>query len=156
MSDLHHASVAAQYRYALGAELLAIMEQRDELPLPNIYRVSKVMQEVFIEEGMIDRLNESGYKWRPKAEYWRTRMAEIAEYMRKEEGKFFVFVRDQGRLKGQWRFVGKDEFEQVMKRDFADIETRGITYNNKAEDGASKWPQIDCDGLMISRRYLEE
>lgn len=154
MSDLHHASIAAQYRYALGSEILKIMQERDELPLPNIYRVAKVMQEVFIDEGMVDRLNESGYKWRPKAEYWRTRMSEIADSMRKEEGLFFVFVRDQGQLKGQWRFVGQSEFEQVMKRDLADIETRGDTYNNKAEDGMSKWPGVEYDGVNVSRRLL--
>lgn len=149
-------TLVTAYRYGMGAEILKRMEENDDLPLPNIHRVAKVMQEVFINEGMVDRLNEEGYKWRPNADYWRMRMSDIAEYMRKIDNLFFMFVRDQGKLKGQWRFVGKAEFEEVMGRDIVDIETRGKSYNNKATDGIKTFNSDSVDGLHVFRKLLTD
>lgn len=154
MSELHQMQVAARYRYQVGCDILRLMEERDELPLPNIHRVAKVMQEVFTSEGMVDGLVENGYRWRPTVEYWKTRMSEICDHMRKEHGLFFMFVRDQGQLKGQWKFVGMVDFVKIMKRDAKDIETRGETYNNKAQDGVESFEEPDIYALNVSKKLL--
>ena len=87
---------AAQFRRGIGADILEAMEKNSDLPLPNVQRLSKVMTEYFHKEGYIDDVKERGYKWRPDADYWQRNIGVIAEYMRKERNKYFIFLREQG------------------------------------------------------------
>jgi hypothetical protein len=155
MSHETELSEVKAFRYEMGARILELMEERDDLPLPNVHRLAKVMNEYFKNEGMIDELLEMDYKWRPTIDYWKSHLSDFCEYLRKRDGekKYFVFVREKG-LKGSWKFVGLTEYEKSLKWQVSDIETRTGNYNSKAEDGAKEWPQMDADGLKLSRKLL--
>lgn len=133
------ANGVAEFRYKIGAEILEKMDKENDLPLPNIFRLSKVMQEYFVEEGFADELKQSKFKWRPTVDYWRSHIGDIAEGLRKKKKKFFIFRREWGSFSGTWQFVKKEEYEIAMKRDYADIGTRVTTFNDKLLDGQKRW-----------------
>ena len=132
-------TVAKQMRLDIGIAILVSMYQNDDLPLPNVHRLSKTMQEYFVSEGHIDDVKERGYKWSPDADYWRNHLSDIRAEMRKAKRWYFEFVREQGELKGEWKFVSKEEYLASLARDHADISTRVDTHNDKIQDGQQRW-----------------
>lgn len=138
MSDVDGRTVAKDFRMDLGADLIVDMGKGDDLPLPNARRVAKVMMEYYKRDGHDDDLKESGYRWRPSEDYWRVHLGDVRTRLR-EKGKFFEYTLFQNSLEGAWRFCGKKEYETTLKRQYAEIGTRTESYNQKLDDGVSKW-----------------
>lgn len=136
MGSIIESGEAKKMRLQIGCDILVMMQERDDLPLPNIYRVAKTMQEYFWVEGFEDSLKDLGYQWRPKPDYWRVHMPEIREFLRKSEGVFFEFMRGDSGFKGEWLFVDKEQFEQIMGREAKENGSRIGTYTDRAEVGA--------------------
>jgi len=139
---------AKEFRMIVGYELLMIMERNEDLPLPNINRLSSVMDEYCIRERMIEyvadeysdrNFNISKFTWDSTAEYWQTHIADLSKYMRDTHKQFFGFKRDDGEFTGVWKFMNKGEWESSLVRNHNDIATRTDTYNEKVEDTSSRW-----------------
>lgn len=136
----------AMYRYGIGAQILNNMDANEDLPLPNVYRLAKVMQEYFVQDGMEEDLKENGYSWRPTEDYWRRHISDISSFMRKEKKQFFIYVQEQGTFKGNWQFVSKQAYVEHLERNHADVRTRTETYNDKLEDGRERW-KLNLPGI---------
>jgi len=130
---------AKEFRMAAGYELLMIMERNDELPLPNIHRLSQVIDEYYTNEGFKDIATREGYGWESSPEYWRTHISDVSEYMRKKHKQYFGFKREDGEFTGVWKFMNKGEWEKTLKRNNQDISTRVENQNEKIEDTLLKW-----------------
>jgi len=130
---------AKRIRLDIGMDILISMAANDEFPLGNIHRLSKIMQEYFVTEGFDDILKEYGYTWIPTEDYWSRHLKEIREYLRQDKRLFLEYLRDKGRLEGEWKFLRKGEFENVIEREKAGLRTRTETYNSKLTDGREKW-----------------
>ena len=124
-------------RCNIGKEILELMEKNEDLPLPNAYRLSKTMQEYFNSEGFDEDLEK--YKWRPDADYWMKHVSDISDYMRKDSKRYFGFVRNQGELTGQWKFMNKKDCDYSLKRNNSDIATRVDNQNENIDDVSKKW-----------------
>ena len=144
---------AKEYRISMGADVLITMMAQDEFPFGNIRRVSKVMQEYFISEGFEDALMSSGYKWQPDADYWVRHLKEIREHLRKKKKLFLEYIRYDGSFEGEWQFLKKGEYENVMHREKAGLDTRIRTYNWKLDDGLRRWK---LDIPRIGEAFPEE
>lgn len=127
------------YRNEIGKEILELMEDGADMPLPNIYRVASVMQEYFINEGYADRVKADGFTWQPSEKYWRTHMGDVAKYMREEYQLYFGFTRYPQKLTGQWKFMKPSEWDSTLKRDHKDIGKRIDTHNDKIEDSVEDY-----------------
>ena len=123
------------YRYRIGADIILDMDAHNELPLPNIHRLGKVMLEFFGERGYLaDMIKEHHkYRWRPTKDYFVKHMPDFRRVLRME-AKYFEFVRDEGSIKGCWKFADKAMFEDNLRRERADVATRTETFNNRLED----------------------
>ena len=128
---------AKEYRLGIGAEILVLMNKNNDLPMPNIYRLSKTMMEYFKLEGYIDDLKEMKYKWRPTEDYWRLHIRDISSYLATENKRPFCFCRKHGEFKGLWKFCTKKEYENTMYREHADVSTRTDSFNQRLDE--SKW-----------------
>ncbi len=126
-----------EYRFAVGAEILILMNKNKDLPLPNKNRVAKVMQEYFNREGYQDDIREQGWRWKAGVDYWYRHLKDIAAYLREEKRLYFDYPRPWGSLEGEWKFVNKREYEELLERGYSDIKTRTETYNGKLD--SSKW-----------------
>jgi len=140
-------TTAKQMRLDIGIAILEAMETNEDLPMPNVYRLAKTMQEYFVNDGHIDDVRDEGYKWRPDADYWRMHLSEIRSEMRKARNKYFEFVRATGELTGQWKFVSKREYDTVLRRNHADLGTRVTNHNDKIYDGNLRW-KMDLPLIM--------
>jgi len=130
---------AGEFRRSIGADILEAMKASSDLPLPNVQRLAKVMAEYFHKEGYIDDVKERGYKWRPDVYYWQNNIQSIAEYMRKERKKYFIYLREDGKFIGLWEFVCKAEYDKALRREYAGIATRTDTFNDRLTDGQERW-----------------
>lgn len=126
---------AKEFRCELGAMILLDMENNDELPLPNMRRVIIIMQEYAKRKNKIIKV--AGYKWRPTELYWWNHLDDVRRTLREKKEKYFEFLRTEGSLRGVWKFVSKEEYQDILKRDYKEVGTRTDTYNNKLD--ASKW-----------------
>jgi len=138
-------------RHSIGAEILKAMDEADDLPLPNIHRLAKVMQEYFKAGGYKDELKENGYRWTPTEGYWINSMKGIIEALHQEK-LFFGYYREWGTWKGQWCFMNKPEYRMKLRREAADVATRVENYNNGLENGQKRWkldlPPFDMPPLL--------
>ena len=130
---------AKRIRVEIGYDILVSMAANEEFPLGNVHRLSKIMQEYFVTEGFEDILKEQGYTWRPVQDYWLRHLKEIREFMRQEKKLFLEYSRDTGHLQGEWKFLRKGEFENVMAREKAGLKTRTENYNDRLGDSKEKW-----------------
>ncbi|MCP4649755.1 MAG: hypothetical protein GY853_06700 [PVC group bacterium] len=126
------------YRMEIGYNLLMLMERFEDLPLPNVHILVRTIQEYFDREGIIDRIEKDGYKWKPDEEYWKNHIGEIREYMAYEKNIYFGFLRIDG-LKGIWKFMNKGEYERYLIWHNQDISTRVETQNDKIDVGENRW-----------------
>ncbi|MCP4648551.1 MAG: hypothetical protein GY853_00540 [PVC group bacterium] len=147
---------AKEFRMLVGYELLMLMERNEDLPLPNIKRLSKVMDEYYHRESVKDYVcdeystmgyDSASYKWESSQEYWQDHMSDVKEYMREEYKLYFDFLRDKdGGFKGIWKFMTKGEWERTLKREHNETGTRVENHNKKVEDTSLRWqtdlPQI--------------
>jgi hypothetical protein len=122
----------------MGYEILTLMDGNEDLPLPNIGRLAKTMQEYFNREGMFDLVGQEGYKWKPDIKYWEQNIGNISDFAAKEYKKYFGFLRTNG-LKGIWTFMGKAQYEQYLQFHHQDIATRVENQNEKIENAEAKW-----------------
>lgn len=146
---------AKDFRYDMGAEIIESMHNGDDLPLPNIYRLGKVMMEYFKRDGHVDDLKELGYRWRPSVDYFVAHLKDFRKRLR-ERGMFFEYVREDGGITGEWKFADKKMYEANLKRESVDIATRTDTFNDKLDDGQAKWklqlPHLDLVQEQIAGR----
>ena len=132
---------AKEVRIELGGDVLIAMAANEEFPIGNSDRVAKIMQEYFQSEGFEDTLVELGYKWKPSVDYWKMHLKEIRAYLRENRKLFFEFQRSEATagFSGDWSFLRKGEFEQVMQYERGSLMTRVETYNERCDDGHNKW-----------------
>lgn len=107
--------------------------------LPNIYRLAKVMMEYYRNEGFDDEIKIKGYKWKATKDYWIKHLNDVRELLRKKRKLYFEFLRENNTFRGQWKFVNKKQYNEVLKREYSDVGTRTDTYNEKLDDGKEKW-----------------
>ena len=124
-------------RWGIGADILKMMDRAEEpdLPLPNVHRLTQVMQEYYTEGDFAEVLPPKA-KWKPTAKYWQIHLSDIRAILRKG-GKYFEFLRNPGEFKGVWKFVNKKEFETIMAREYQGVSTSADTYNDRLY--GSKW-----------------
>ena len=130
---------AKDFRTNIGANIIREMEKADDLPLPNLRRVAKVMVEYFYREGHADIVARHKSNWVPDADYFASHMGDIQKRMRDSRNEFFEFVRGETGFTGEWKFVTKLEYEEILKRTYSEIGTRTDTFNGKLEDGQERW-----------------
>lgn len=125
----------SQFRYNIGAEILLLMQERKDLPLPNKYRLAKVMQEYFRKEGFVDSLKEQNYRWRPNTEYWASHLDDVRKVLREQYKKMFEYIwAEDGRgFEGEWKFADKAETEKNLKRENNGVATRSENFNDKLD-----------------------
>ena len=141
MSELHANTKAAKFRVALGAGIILEMEKNEDLPVANIHRLGKTMQEYFREMGLQDDVREEGYKWTPTKDYWILKMKDIRDHLAKEKKKYFIFVHSEGGkgFEGLWKFATKEEYDKQMRREHKETGTRIENHNEKLTDGQKRW-----------------
>lgn len=129
------------FRMDMGCRLLEILEENEELPMPNIYRLTKTMHEYFVRFGMIDEIKENGYRWKPDADYWRQKMSDITGRMRTEKNRYFGYTHKPGRRfsEGDWKFMTPEEWQRSLKLNHAGIGTRVDTQNQKIEESVDTY-----------------
>jgi hypothetical protein len=130
---------AKSFRMEIGYLILMDLEREQELPLPNIKRLSMVIDEYFRREGYIDDIQAQGYRWVPDELYWEDHIQDVSEYMRKYYKIYFGFYREDGQFKGIWKFMNKGEWERTLKRTHQEISTRVENQNEKLEDTKLRW-----------------
>lgn len=144
---------AKEFRLDIGIEILEVMKKNDDLPLPNIHRVSKTMQEYYIQLGYEDYVKESGYKWQASTDYWIHAMTDIQLFLM-EDKKFFAFVRNNG-LHGYWDFLSKKEYTKRIERGTQEILTRTDNINTGIVESQKKWkhgkPVIDAKLKQLTK-----
>jgi len=115
---------AKETRMVIGAEILEAMQKNEDLPLPNVHRLTKTMMEYFKQDGHADDLKELDYIWRPTKDYWRRHIREIASYLANKRKKHFCYYREWGSFKGMWQFCTKAEYKATLEREYSDVATR--------------------------------
>ena len=149
-------SYVNRFRTNIGVEILRAMDKNEDLPLPNKYRLARTMQEYFDALGYADLVEEQGYKWAPDQDYWMYKLDDIRDALRKKHKLFFAFKHTEGgkAFEGLWKFMGKGEYEEVMRREHSELGTRVENHNEKLTDGQQKWkldlPLIE-DVPLLSR-----
>jgi hypothetical protein len=155
VSDVDGRTVAKDFRYDLGSDLLIDMKKGEDLPLPSRRRVAKVMMEYYKRDGHDDDLKASGYRWRPCEDYWCSHLPDVCGRLR-ERGLFFEYTHFENSIEGAWRFCSKKEYESALKRQYSEITTRADTYNGKLEDAEKKWdlelPHANLAALPVSSK----
>lgn len=148
-------SQVQNFRYEIGANILILMQANDDLPVGNVHRLAKIMQEYFISEGKIDDVKAAGWKWMPDEDYWVRSIGSITEWMRKK--LFFGFYREmngKNGFSGQWCFMQKAKWESTLKFDHNSIKTRIENQNEKIEDTTKKWERIATPKLIEAPALL--
>lgn len=132
---------AKTFRTELGGDVLIAMAANDELPISDSFRVAKKMQVYFLSEGFRDDVKAQGYKWKPTADYWQKHLTDIRRTLRENKKLFFEYQRTEGArgFKGNWAFLRKSDFEQLLRYEHKCITTRANTHNTKIADGCNKW-----------------
>jgi len=149
---------AKEVRNEIGGDILIAMAANDEFPISNVYRLAKTMQEYFKSEGFEDTLLEFGYLWRPDKDYWVRHLRDIRDYLRKERKLFLEYKRsnEEGTFIGSWEFVRKGAFDKIMSKESAGMITRAETYNERVEDGRTKWPKLETPSIRQSLVGVDE
>ena len=139
MSNTERNKTLKEKRINYGVTILEAMEDNEDLPLPNARILSKTMQEYFVDM-YLDDLKETKSKWRPDKDYWLHQLSAIRASMRKQKkAKFFEYKRNDGEWKGLWKFVSKEEYIEILKREHSDVITRRNSHEEKLTDGQAKW-----------------
>ena len=127
-------------RLSIGVDILKKMNEQDELPITDIYKLTDKMMEYFYEMDYEDRLKDEGSVWLPDSEYWRHTLKTVRELLR-EKKLYLEFIRKEGErgFVGVWKFCDKLNYVKKLKDDHIDISTRTETYNDKLNDGIDKW-----------------
>lgn len=132
MSDL------VEYRISVYADVLQLMEEKEDLPLPNKYLLARTAKEYFYSEGFVDDVRER-YEWAPQESYFLNHTKEVSDLLARKRGKFFFYHREWGDIRGLWLFGNKKEYEIALRREYADVATRTYTYNDRLDRGQGKW-----------------
>jgi len=154
MKDDKRYSEANEYRMKLGYKLLMELAKNEDLPMPNVNRLSKTMQEYYKTLGFEDDIADNAYTWRPDVDYWKYKMRDICEYMRYKHNKFFGYVYQPGRkcTDGVWKFMNKKECDSYLRIDHANIATRSENHNDKIDSSPEKFnislPRIKVTELL--------
>ncbi len=125
-----------EYRHEMGADLLLMMKDAGDLPLPSGNITGQVMMGHYKTEGLIDDLRAAKMKWRPTAQYWESHLKDCGVALRKR-GYHFDFKRyqdDDGILRGEWKFLTKKEEATVLLQENNGISKRSDTHNDKLDD----------------------
>lgn len=155
MKERREPTEANIFRMELGCQLLEALEQNEELPMPNIHRLAKTMQEYFNRLGMIDEVQANGYKWRPDVEYWKLKMSDITTRMREEYGRYFGYTYKPGQkcTEGDWKFMSPTEWSKTLRIKHSDIGTRIENHNDKIEASVDDYkvnmPRIQEVPLLV-------
>lgn len=134
-------SAVNTFRTNIGVNILKAMDNNEDLPLPNKYRLAKTMQEYFESLGYAEVVAEQGYKWTPDRDYWMYKLDDIRDMLRKKHQLFFAFKRTEGgkNFEGLWKFVSKKEYERIMQMEHSELGTRVDNHNEKLTDGQRRW-----------------
>jgi len=144
---------AKTLRVNIGVDIITEMNNADEFPTANVYRLSKTMMEYFREEGHIDDLLDRGYSWTPTEDYWRRHLYEVRKILRNENGLYLEFLRDniEGAFKGSWKILKKQEFVSLMEKESAGLEKRAETFNERLIDSSKKWDMKAVPGIHMNK-----
>jgi len=123
-------------RCSVGARILEKMDKENDLPLPNMPRLLKVMMEYFKKQGFKEEMLKRG-NWLPSDNYWKNNMDNIISILM-DRKKPFGFVREEGSLRGLWKFPNKQEYVKMVERKFGELDTRIETYNTMLDNGNEK------------------
>jgi hypothetical protein len=121
-----------EYRISICADILELMntKRNSDLPLPNMYRLSKVMKEYY-RKYFYSEVKENGFDWIPAYDYFKRNMEKIQIEL-VNRGKIFDFYRPiNGGFKGFWLFVNKKQYDEILEFNRKGNETRDETYNQK-------------------------
>ena len=148
---------AKEVRNNIGADILLAMAANEEFPIGDIYQVATLMQEYFVSEGFGDILIELEHKWRPDPGYWVRHLCDVREYLRNEKKIFLEYKRERidGTFKGEWAFVRKGEFQNVMLKEQSSLATRAETYNKRLDEARKKW-KLDNPSVHLALIGFDE
>lgn len=129
---------AREFRLSIGADIIKDMEKNEDLPMPNKRRLARVMMEYFHRGGYKDDLKEAGYVWLPDEDYWMNQLDGVRRQLRQEK-LYFEYVREDGALRGEWKFTDKSEYHNTLRREAAGLGTMVERYNERLEEGQRRW-----------------
>lgn len=141
MREKKEPSEANVFRMEIGCQLIDILAENEELPMPNVDRLARTMQEYFTRLGMIDDVKERGYRWKPDVDYWKLKMSDITTRLRVEYGKYFGYTYKPGQkcTEGDWKFMTPKEWEKTLRIKHSDIGTRIETQNGKIDESLNDY-----------------
>ena len=123
------------FRCRIGADILEMMEKKNDLPLPNKYRLTKVMEEYSKKDkNFIKYILDAKYKLIPDKNYWLTHLSNVIDILIQERNKPFDYYIPKKQIKGLWKFLNKKEYIEMMNRKILDFNTRGLTFNKKLDN----------------------
>lgn len=131
MSPLRHA------RCQMVVDILQLMEKKKDLPLPNRYRLAKVIIEYWKKEGFRQDLRDNGSRFNLTQFYIHKHMKEII-IVSIENHTPFGFHRPMDSLRGLWMFLNKKQCKEILQRQYKELNTRRETYNNELQEINSK------------------
>ncbi len=118
-------------------DILMLMEKHRDLPLPNVYRLCKVIMEYYRKEGFRDQLRENGSKWNLSI-FYISKHIKIIKQISRENFHPFDYHRSNDMLRGSWMFLTKKTYKEIAERLLIELNTRKDSYNNIIEDGNIK------------------
>jgi hypothetical protein len=131
MSPLCHA------RCQMIVDILSLMEKKKDLPLPNRYRLAKVIIEYWKKEGFREDLRDNGSKFNLTSFYINKHMKEV-KMVALENHSPFGFHRPMDSLRGLWMFLNKKQCKEILQRQYKELTTRRETYMNELQETNSR------------------
>jgi len=133
-----------EFRLGIGADIIELLEDIGELPAPNIYRLSRLMQDNFDVGGFEETLIEIGSRWLPTEGYWRNNIGGVCDVLRKRRKPFgyhrdFSFDKGKRIITGNWLFFDKEQQTGALKQDNNYIATRAEHHNETIDDVQKRW-----------------
>jgi hypothetical protein len=145
-----------QFRCRMIYGILITMENKHELPLPNFTRACKVIIEYYkLDTAFKDDLKERKSKWHLTIPYIKHNIKSIKEIAIKNRTPF-DFYRRQGEFYGQWQFLTKNQFIEILHRNDKELDTRICTRNKMIEDSNSVGYNIQLPLIQRSKYIRKE
>lgn len=127
-----------EIRMALGADIIIGMYESGKIKASTTQKLAQEMMRHFTRADMKRELPE-GWTWLPTEGYFQNQLDGFRAYLRHQKNLFFEYVREQGEWKGVWKFVQKEEYEALMKREYNGIQKLGDNYNDRRDVGMKRW-----------------
>ena len=137
ISSTKNKGILEHERCQMIFDILQLMEKKKDLPLPNGFRLRKVIMEYYRKEGFRESLKEQGSKWDLSPFYIQKHISTIKQVSIENQHPF-AYHRPKDSLRGLWMFLTKKTYKEIAERLLIELDTRRKSYNDMIENGNSK------------------